>query len=58
MFTETITINVPEHLRNIQVPKKRVDYIRVIMLELSRILFHLLWCKPFMADIGGQTPFF
>ncbi|KAH0854185.1 hypothetical protein HID58_090139 [Brassica napus] len=36
MFTEAITVNGPEQLGNIQVPK-RASYIRVIMLELSRI---------------------
>jgi len=49
MFTEAITINGPEQLGNLQVPK-RASYIRVIMLELSRIASHLLWLGPFMAD--------
>nr|WCD67015.1 NdhH [Impatiens morsei] len=55
MFTEAITVNGPEHLVNIQIPQ---SYIRVIMLELSRIAAHLLWFGPFLADIGAQTPFF
>ncbi|MBA0877617.1 hypothetical protein Goshw_012316 [Gossypium schwendimanii] len=57
MFRETITVNGLEQLGNIQVSKKAI-YIRLIMLELNRVAFHLLWLGPFMVDIGAQTPFF
>jgi NAD(P)H-quinone oxidoreductase subunit H len=57
MFNEAITVNAPEKLAGIAVPK-RASYIRVIMLELNRIANHLLWFGPFMADVGAQTPFF
>lgn len=57
MFNEAITVNAPEKLAGIPVPK-RASYIRVIMLELNRIANHLLWFGPFLADVGAQTPFF
>jgi NAD(P)H-quinone oxidoreductase subunit H len=57
MFNEAVTVNAPEKLANIAVPK-RASYIRVIMLELNRIANHLMWVGPFLADVGAQTPFF
>lgn len=57
MFNEAVTVNAPEKLAGVTVPK-RASYIRVIMLELNRIANHLLWFGPFLADVGAQTPFF
>ena len=57
MFNEAVTVNAVEKLAKVPVPK-RASYIRVIMLELGRLVNHLLWLGPFVADIGAQTPFF
>nr|YP_009589714.1 NADH-plastoquinone oxidoreductase subunit 7 [Selaginella remotifolia]QBL76297.1 NADH-plastoquinone oxidoreductase subunit 7 [Selaginella remotifolia] len=57
MLAEAITVNAPEKLIDIQVPR-RASYIRMIMPELSRIAPHSLWPGPSMADIGAQTPSF
>lgn len=57
MFNEAITVNASEKLADISVPR-RASYLRVIMLELTRIINHLLWLGPFLADLGAQTPFF
>jgi NAD(P)H-quinone oxidoreductase subunit H len=57
MFNEAVTVNAPEQLAGIPVPK-RASYIRVIMLELNRIANHLLWFGPFMADVGRTNSVF
>jgi NAD(P)H-quinone oxidoreductase subunit H len=58
MFNEAVTVNAPEKLANIEVPK-RASYIRAIMLELTRLSNHLLWYGPsFVSDLGGHAPFF
>ena len=45
-----------EKLMGIQVTAK-VDFIRVIMAELTRIASHLLWFAAFCLDVGAFTPF-
>jgi NADH-quinone oxidoreductase subunit D len=45
-----------EKLLKIQVPE-RVEYIRVIMAELSRIVSHLIAIGTYGMDIGAFTPF-
>jgi NAD(P)H-quinone oxidoreductase subunit H len=57
MFNEAVTVNAVEKLAAVQIPK-RASYIRVIMLELARIVNHLLWLGPFIGDIGATTPIF
>jgi NAD(P)H-quinone oxidoreductase subunit H len=52
LFSKLLIINRSEQLENIQAPKK-VSYIRVIILELNCIPYHLLW----LIDIDLQTPF-
>ncbi len=58
MFNEAITVNAVEQLADVEVPT-RASYIRVIMLELTRIGNHLLWLGPsFVSDLGNQALFF
>ncbi|MCT7983196.1 NAD(P)H-quinone oxidoreductase subunit H [Laspinema sp. A4] len=57
MFNEAVTVNAPEKLADIAVPR-RASYLRVIMLELNRLANHLLWLGPFLADVGALSPFF
>ncbi|MGB3653166.1 MAG: NAD(P)H-quinone oxidoreductase subunit H [Rivularia sp. (in: cyanobacteria)] len=57
MFNEAVTVNAVEKLADVQIPK-RASYIRVLMLELARIVNHLLWLGPYIMDMGAQTPFF
>lgn len=57
MFNEAVTVNAVEKLADIQVPQ-RASYIRVMMLELTRISNHLLWLGPFLTDVGCGSPFF
>jgi len=48
-------INV-ETLANINVPK-RAQYIRVLFLEITRLLNHLMAITTHAMDVGALTPF-
>ncbi|MCL4336845.1 MAG: NADH-quinone oxidoreductase subunit D [Candidatus Thermoplasmatota archaeon] len=39
-------------------PPERVQWIRVVMAELSRVASHLVWAGAFGLDLGMLTPFF
>jgi NADH-quinone oxidoreductase subunit D len=44
-----------EKLMGIQVPE-RGQYLRVLMLEMNRIMSHLLWFSAYGIDMGALTP--
>ncbi len=46
-----------EELMEIEVPE-RAQYLRVIMLEMNRILNHLMFFASFGAELGAITPTF
>ena len=56
MFNEAITVNAPEKLASIQVPKRRQPSRADAGAEPHRQ--PLLWLGPFLGDAGAQTPFF
>jgi NADH dehydrogenase I D subunit len=46
-----------ETIAKLKVPK-RVQYIRLITMELNRITSHLLWFGTFLLDLGASSPLF
>lgn len=46
-----------ENLAQIQI-NKRVQYIRVLTMEMNRLSSHLLWLGTFLLDLGATSPFF
>jgi NADH-quinone oxidoreductase subunit D len=56
MSSEFGYVVAAEKLLKIQVPE-RVEYIRVIMAEFSRIVSHLIAIGTYGMDIGAFTPF-
>jgi NADH-quinone oxidoreductase subunit D len=56
MSNEFAYVVAMEKMLKIQVPE-RVEYIRVIMAEFSRIVSHLIAIGTYGMDIGAFTPF-
>jgi NADH dehydrogenase (ubiquinone) Fe-S protein 2 len=57
MMSQEHTISLGlEKLLNIKIPLK-TSYIRVLFLELTRILNHLLAITTHASDVGAMTPF-
>ena len=46
-----------ENLAQIEI-SKRVQYIRVLTMEMNRLSSHLLWLGTFLLDMGATSPLF
>src|SRR3990172_1149073 len=56
LSNELVFIYPVEKLMEIDVPE-RAEYLRVILLELTRIASHLLFYGGYAMDIGAMSPF-
>jgi NADH-quinone oxidoreductase subunit D len=56
-FDHFVYVSAIERIANLKVPK-RVQYIRMITMELNRITSHLLWFGTFLLDLGATSPLF
>jgi len=56
-FDHYVYVSCIEKIANLKVPK-RVQYIRMITMELNRITSHLLWFGTFLLDLGATSPLF
>lgn len=56
MLGNAAYVGAVEKLGEIEVPE-RVEYIRVVMMELQRLASHLLFFGTMALDLGATTPF-
>lgn len=56
-FDHYAFVSSVEAIADLQVPK-RVQYIRMITMELNRISSHLLWFGTYLLDLGASSPIF
>lgn len=49
--------NAVENLAQIEV-SKRSQYIRVLTMEMNRLISHLLWLGTYLLDLGATSPLF
>ena len=56
-FDHYVYVSAIERIAKLKVPK-RVQYIRMITMELNRISSHLLWFGTFLLDLGATSPLF
>lgn len=56
-FNSYAFCNAVENLSQIEITK-RVQYIRVLTMEMNRLASHLLWLGTYLLDMGATSPLF
>ncbi|MCA9789533.1 MAG: NADH-quinone oxidoreductase subunit D, partial [Cyanobacteria bacterium HKST-UBA05] len=56
-FDHYVFVTSLEQIAGLKVPK-RMQYVRMITMELNRIASHLLWFGTFLLDLGATSPMF
>lgn len=56
-FNSYAFCNAVENLAQIEL-SRRVQYIRVLTMEMNRLASHLLWLGTFLLDMGATSPLF
>ena len=56
-FMECLVSMGVEEMLGVEVPA-RARYLRVVVMELNRILSHLFWWGLYGCDLGAETPIF
>lgn len=56
-FNSYAFVDAVENLAQIEV-NKRIQYIRVLTMEMNRLSSHLLWLGTFLLDLGATSPLF
>ncbi|MEZ4575243.1 MAG: hypothetical protein R2857_10075 [Vampirovibrionales bacterium] len=54
-FDHYVFVASLEQIAGLKVPK-RMQYVRMITMELNRIASHLLWFGTFLLDLGATSP--
>lgn len=56
MTNNYVLVHTVEQMMQIEIPE-RAEYLRVIVMELQRVVSHMVWWGTYLLDIGAMSPF-
>ncbi|PWK16259.1 NADH-quinone oxidoreductase subunit D [Tumebacillus permanentifrigoris] len=56
MVNNHAIVNAVEKAMDLQIPE-RAEYMRIIVVELNRLMSHLVFLGTYLLDLGAMTPF-